>query len=97
MYRSIVRRTGRASSKIDRAVHQMAFGQAADVESAKVTGLRGLSATNGVEAVDEQQCLQRMVAKYLDNQLSDAEERMLGAYLAQLRTGSGLPIRPGSR
>ena len=31
---------------------------------------------------------------YLDNQLSDAEQRMLGACLAQLRTGSDCADTP---
>jgi len=93
----MARRAGRATSIADWAVHQRAFGQTTDVESAGVTGLRGLSVTTGMEAVDEQQCLLRMVARYHDDQLSDAEQRMLGAYLAQLRAGSGLPIRLGSR
>ena len=78
MYRSIVRGTGRTPSSKQRAVHQVSLGPVTDTESATAAGLRGLSATGGLELVDEQQCLQRMVATYLDDQLSPAEERMPG-------------------
>mgnify|MGYP001298602457 CR=1 FL=1 len=89
MYQSRVHRNGRVSSNTCRAVDRILVKRLTGSSSANAIRPRGLFATDGIEVVHERECLQRLAANCLDNQLSLVEERMLSAYLARLRAGSG--------